>query len=78
MLVGDVLRKLDMSRARLLLLGKTDRLADAARDVVGRGELVREFGDRPHHVDDVQIWKRPCLDFLIGFWPVTIRIGMPP
>ena len=24
------------------------------------------------------IWKRPCLDFLIGFWPVIIIIGMPP
>ena len=25
-----------------------------------------------------RIWKRPCFDFLIGFCPVIIRIGMPP
>lgn len=25
-----------------------------------------------------RIWKRPCLDFLIGFCPVIISIGMPP
>ena len=25
-----------------------------------------------------RIWKRPCLDFLMGFWPVIIIIGMPP
>ncbi len=24
------------------------------------------------------IWKCPCLLVLIGFWPVTISIGMPP
>ena len=25
-----------------------------------------------------RIWKRPCFDFLIGFCPVIISIGMPP
>ena len=25
-----------------------------------------------------RIWKRPCLDVLMGFWPVIIRIGIPP
>src|SRR3546814_4368497 len=25
-----------------------------------------------------RIWKRPCFDFLIGFCPVIIIIGMPP
>ncbi len=25
-----------------------------------------------------RIWKRPCLEVLIGFWPVIISIGMPP
>ena len=25
-----------------------------------------------------RIWNRPCLDFLTGFCPVTIIIGMPP
>ncbi len=25
-----------------------------------------------------RIWKRPCFELLIGFWPVIIIIGMPP
>jgi hypothetical protein len=25
-----------------------------------------------------RIWNRPCFDFLIGFCPVIISIGMPP
>ena len=25
-----------------------------------------------------RIWNRPCFDFLMGFWPVSIIIGMPP
>ena len=33
---------------------------------------------RQHHADHIEIWKRPCLDFLIGFCPVIISIGMPP
>jgi len=35
------------------------------------------FGERSHHVDDVDDLKLPLLD-LIGFWPVIISIGMPP
>jgi hypothetical protein len=32
----------------------------------------------PIIVTTSRIWKRPCLDFLIGFCPVIIIIGMPP
>jgi len=53
-LVGDVLRKLEMDGAGLLLLGQTIGLAHAAGDVVGRRQLVRELGDRIHHRHDVE------------------------
>ena len=54
LLVGDVLGKFEMGRAGLFLLGEAERFAHAARDIVGAGQLVGIFGDRPHHRDHVE------------------------
>ena len=64
LLVGDVLGEFEVGRARLLLLGEAEGLADPARDIVGAGELVGIFGDRLHHRDDVENLEAALLRFL--------------
>ncbi len=64
MFVGDILGQLDMNGAGLFLFGEAEGLADAARDIVRRGHLVRIFGDRPHHRDDVEDLEAALLRLL--------------
>ena len=65
--MGDILRKLQMGGTGLLLLRQPEGFAGAGRDVVGAGELVRVFGDRPHHVDHIEDLEPALLRFLDGF-----------
>src|SRR3546814_7469439 len=62
MLVGDILGQLDMDGAGLFLFGEAKGFAHAARDIVRRRHLVRIFGDRPHHRDDVEDLETSLLD----------------
>jgi hypothetical protein len=64
LLLGDVLGKFDMGGAGLFLLGEAEGLADPARDIVGAGQLVRELGDRAHHVDHIEDLEAALLRFL--------------
>jgi hypothetical protein len=50
---GDVLGQFQVRRAGAFLLGATEALAHAGRDVVGRDDLPRVLGQRLHHVDHV-------------------------
>ncbi len=64
LLLGDVLRKFEVHRPGLLLLGESKGLAHPARYVVRRSELMGIFGDRTHHRDDVEDLEAALLRLL--------------
>jgi hypothetical protein len=64
LLLGDILGEFEVHRPGLLLLGEPEGLPNPARYVVGRRELVGEFGDRPHHRDHVEDLEPALLRFL--------------
>jgi hypothetical protein len=67
LLVGDVLGQFEMDGAGLFLLGQPNRLADAARNIVGACHLIGEFRDRPHHPHDIQDLEPALFRFLDRF-----------
>ncbi|MNC31345.1 hypothetical protein D3C75_796630 [compost metagenome] len=65
---GNVFRKLQVHRARLLFLSQSEGFAHTGRDVVGRGELMSVLGDGVHHaayVDDLKSALLGLLDRLL-------------
>ncbi len=58
-----------MSSTGLFLLGDTKGLAHAARYIVRACHLVRVFGDRLHHRDDVENLEATLLRFLDRLLP---------
>jgi hypothetical protein len=77
LLVGDVLGELDVHRPGLLLLRQAERLADLEGMLSAEASWWVYLVSGPSSTTS-RIWNRPCLDFLMGFWPVIIIIGMPP
>ena len=58
-----------MDRAGLFLLGQAERLANARWDVVADASWWANLVIGRSASTMSTIWKRPCLDFLIGFLP---------
>jgi hypothetical protein len=57
----DVFRQLQMRRPGTFLLGLAERFAHPRRHRVGRDDLPRVLGQRPHHVDHVDDLEMPLL-----------------
>ena len=55
LLLRDILGELDQSRARLLGLGRLERLAHHFRNRPGVPDRVRPLGDRPEHGDRIHV-----------------------
>ena len=66
-LVGNIFGKFDMGGAGLFFFGQTDCFAHAARDIVSGRQLMGEFGDRTHHIDNVENLEAALFGFLDRF-----------
>ena len=66
--------RINPSSSRASRIASRTRLGILSEDAIWWVNLV--IGDIIEQTS--RIWKRPCFDFLIGFCPVIIIIGMPP